>query len=361
MRNFVAEFLIAASLALPKRYGSAPMSDMVIDIESASTIEEEASELLSMCFGESYTPDLWVWKHVANPFGQSLVAVARKKGRMVGIRPLVRSAIRYGNGWVPAVQCVDSAVDAGCRRKGLFRKLNDLSLSKIDDTLVFNTPNEKSYPAYMKMGWRDVGGFARFFIPLSCRSTLNYLLRRVFSAPPKTNVRDAVEGLKKLEEIDASIPEDIDAVFESHAKSLREKIVLRLDSKWLAWRVAGPGRIPFLYYRKEGLLAIVFYVFRTNGMTGVRILDTFGNFKDWLQIRRGIRDFFRMLRKNRFDFVSFLCGAGNPFASCARTYLPVRKKTVNFVVNTARLKTFDKGPFLAPANWALMLGAFDYN
>lgn len=107
------------------------------------------------------TPELFNWKHIHNPFGRSLILVAEVDGRIAGVRAFMRWDLTTGNG--DTVRCgraVDTATHPDFQGMGIFRKLTMAALDLAKEhgiDLIFNTPNEKSAPGYLKMGWSEVG------------------------------------------------------------------------------------------------------------------------------------------------------------------------------------------------------------
>ena len=106
--------------------------------------------------------DFFAWKHDQNPFGRSpaWVAVA-PDGELVGLRVFLRWDFRLPNGASRrAVRAVDTATHPDWQGRGIFTRLTtgalpDLEHQGID--MVFNTPNDKSRPGYLKMGWQQIG------------------------------------------------------------------------------------------------------------------------------------------------------------------------------------------------------------
>lgn len=105
------------------------------------------------------TEAFWKWKHLDNPFGNSygLCAWDRQEKELMSLRMLMRWAFDTPSGKIiKAVRAVDTVTRPGCRRKKLFTRLtmkaiHDLSAEGVQ--FIFNTPNEKSLPGYLKMGW----------------------------------------------------------------------------------------------------------------------------------------------------------------------------------------------------------------
>ena len=107
------------------------------------------------------TPELWAWKHSLNPFGESIVFIAEKQGRVAGVRAMMRwQMLTPGGGLLGCLRAVDTATHPEFERQGIFRRLTNtvLEVARSEGVhLVFNTPNDKSASGYLSMGWQEVG------------------------------------------------------------------------------------------------------------------------------------------------------------------------------------------------------------
>lgn len=136
-----------------------------------SMVQREATDsdiptiisLLKASLGESLLPKseaYWRWKHVNNPFGVSPVLVAEEDEKLIGVRAFMRWQWSNDRTSIEAIRAVDTATHPEYQGKGIFTKLTT-SLLKICEQrqldMVFNTPNEKSMPGYLKMGWKMAG------------------------------------------------------------------------------------------------------------------------------------------------------------------------------------------------------------
>jgi GNAT superfamily N-acetyltransferase len=124
----------------------------------AAALEWDPSEPNAAFFG---------WKHRDNPFGPSPTWVAVEDGRIVGVRAMMRWQLRRGGAIRSMVRAVDTATLPSHQGKGIFSRLTgqairDLAEQGVD--AVFNTPNDKSRPGYLKMGWQELGR-----VPVSVR------------------------------------------------------------------------------------------------------------------------------------------------------------------------------------------------
>ena len=141
--------------------------------EAASLTVREATDgdlpsvldLLQASLG--WVPDddyarFFAWKHHESPFGRSpaWVAVDPDAGdRVVGFRTFSRWRFDQGGVTVPAVRAVDTATHPDYQGRGIFSLLTRQALEALRDEgvgFVFNTPNDKSRPGYLKMGWQLV-------------------------------------------------------------------------------------------------------------------------------------------------------------------------------------------------------------
>jgi GNAT superfamily N-acetyltransferase len=104
---------------------------------------------------------LFRWKHLANPFGRSIAFVAELDGEIVGLRTFMRWRFhRAGTGGeVLAVRAVDTATSPIVQRRGIFSRLTTRALDAAESegvAFVFNTPNDRSLPGYLKLGWHQL-------------------------------------------------------------------------------------------------------------------------------------------------------------------------------------------------------------
>ena len=104
---------------------------------------------------------LFRWKHFESPFGRSPMWIASVGDRVIGLRTFLRWELRTPDAMrLVAVRAVDTATDPEHQGRGVFMRLTAGALDELRADgirLVFNTPNAKSLPGYLKMGWTTVG------------------------------------------------------------------------------------------------------------------------------------------------------------------------------------------------------------
>jgi GNAT superfamily N-acetyltransferase len=125
--------------------------------------EGEALALVEMALGRRPDPRnaaFFAWKHRQNAFGPSPAWVALEDDRIVGFRTLMRWEFDTRQGPILAVRAVDTATHPDHQGRGIFSALTQRAVAELRAEgvhFVFNTPNDKSRPGYLKMGWQPVG------------------------------------------------------------------------------------------------------------------------------------------------------------------------------------------------------------
>lgn len=146
-------------------------------LTTRSLVESDLDEILDLMrssLGESgllkRTPEMFAWKHFKNPFGRSIGLVAESSGgEIVGLRTFMRWELSTpGRERLRCIRAVDTATHPEFQRQGIFRRLTEeaIEMARADGVhLVFNTPNSKSKPGYLKMGWLEVGAIGALLRP----------------------------------------------------------------------------------------------------------------------------------------------------------------------------------------------------
>ncbi len=189
------------------------------------------------------TPGFFRWKHLESPFGRSFMLVAETDGRIVGLRAFMRWQLRAGNRLIQAVVAVDTATHPHFQGRGIFTRLTREALRRLpaEADLVFNTPNEKSLPGYLKMGWRVVG---KVPVGLRVRRPIRFATRAMSrrSGGPADGV--APPGAEPVSEIIRDEGRVSDLLASAFAPERR--LATPRDFQYLKWRY---GSAPLLDYR----------------------------------------------------------------------------------------------------------------
>jgi GNAT superfamily N-acetyltransferase len=188
-------------------------------------------------------PEFFRWKHLDGPFGPSFMLVAADGDRLVGLRAFMRWRFAAGGRTVRAARAVDTATHPDYQGRGIFKRLTlallDAVAGEVD--LVFNTPNDKSGPGYLRMGWREVG---RVPVAVRVRRPLRLLARGRGRGPGgEPAAAPAVRA-----EPAAAVLEDGDQVAALLARepAAPSRLSTPRDLAYLRWRY---GAAPLLGYR----------------------------------------------------------------------------------------------------------------
>lgn len=156
-------------------------------IEVRRADDADLPEILELCrrslgWHDGDWEAMFRWKHFENPFGVSPMWVAVADGRIVGLRAFMRWQFEREGRVIKAVRAVDTATDPDFQGKGLFTLLTLTALPALRAEgvhMVFNTPNTKSRPGYLKMGWQDIGTLRPVLRPVRLRRLPKVLRSRV--------------------------------------------------------------------------------------------------------------------------------------------------------------------------------------
>lgn len=193
----------------------------------------EIVSLLKLSLGESLMPkseQFWRWKHVDNPFGHSPVLLAMNEGSIVGVRAFMRWAWQAENRRIEAVRAVDTATHPDFQGKGIFSKLTKALLTRCQELniqMVFNTPNEKSKPGYLKMGWKEAG---RVPVTIKVRSPFRIAAGLISGEGTPGNMPGPGGDLRMLEH--PAVP----ALLDRHFENQKRWTVTPVSQRYLLWR-----------------------------------------------------------------------------------------------------------------------------
>jgi GNAT superfamily N-acetyltransferase len=223
---------------------------------------EEVLALMRTSLGEPpllrRTPELFRWKHVENPFGRSIALVAVEDRQIVGLRTFMRWDLTTPDGEVlRGVRAVDTATHPDYQRRGIFRRLTEecveiATAEGID--LVFNTPNERSKPGYLKMGWREIGPIGGLVRPSV------HVLRKVESGS-----LDPSSFLRNARPAGGPLPDDRPAL----------GIRTPRTPEYNTWRFGSHPSARYYFASAEGSVAVV-RPNRRRGRPELVVADAFG-------------------------------------------------------------------------------------
>jgi GNAT superfamily N-acetyltransferase len=302
-------------------------------------------------------PEMFRWKHLDSPFGQSYLLVAECDGRLIGLRALMRWRFMAGHTIVEAARAVDTATHPDYQGRGVFSRLTRAALEMMagDIDLIFNTPNGKSGPGYLKMGWHEVGR-----VPVSVRARrplrlLGGLLGR--SEPGPVPPAPAVPAAQVLERGGLLLPLlEREAVERGRvAAGAVPRLVTPRSLAYLRWRY---GAAPLLGYRavteeRDGRLAgmAIFRVRPRGRLWEATVAEVLAGGDDAVAARL-LR---RVSQVAMVDHLTFHATPGSPLARAALRAGFVRSPAgITLVANPLRPDLLPDPT--RPRAWALSLG-----
>lgn len=212
---------------------------MSVDIRRAEPDDlTRILRLLEVCLGWGTEPvyrSFFEWKHRDNTFGASPAWVAVDGEQIVGLRILMRWEFDRGSDVVRAVRAVDTATHPEYQGQGIFSRLTRAAIDELAEqgvAFVFNTPNDKSRPGYLKMGWHVIERLPVQVRPLSIAGLTRILRARTAAgrwSEPSRAGDAAAEVLRER----ASIVQLLGTRVPS------DRIRTRLSPEYLEWRYAG--------------------------------------------------------------------------------------------------------------------------
>jgi GNAT superfamily N-acetyltransferase len=233
--------------------------------------------LLQASLGESLlkkSPEIWNFKHVDNPFGESTVLVAEEDSALIGVRAFMTWQWQLGNQVWNAYRAVDTATHPKHQGKGIFKKLTLQALDLVQqngDCFVFNTPNDQSRPGYLKMGWQEVGKIKVALVPV-----FFYAFPNLFS---KMKIENTISPLQ------------LEALCKIHNRELAINNVLFTpkSTSYLKWRYEENSLQTYFVYSTPDCY-VAMYVKKNRFFKELRVVEIIGDhdFKIKKNIRKAI-------------------------------------------------------------------------
>lgn len=227
--------------------------------------EESVLRLLAGTLG--WLPDghhaaFFAWKHRDNPFGPSPAWVATAGGAVIGFRTFLRWDLVRAGEVVRTVRAVDTATDPAHQGQGVFSRLTLHGLDALRDegiAFVFNTPNDRSRPGYLKMGWHALGRVPVAVRPRTPASLVRMATARRPAAMWSTPCQAGVPAADALAD-----GASVEALLRSRSTAA---LSTNRSPEYLRWRYAGFGPLGYraLLLGPEGSDGVALFRLRQRG------------------------------------------------------------------------------------------------
>lgn len=277
---------------------------------------ERIMELVRTSLGDGpipRDPAYWAWKHHMNPFGASPVLLAEAGGEIVGLRVFMRWQWRSGAKLLHAVRAVDTATHPRWQGRGIFTRLTQALVQRMREEgvhFIFNTPNAKSRPGYLKMGWSAVGRTDIWIRPIRVSRVARILLGRNRDDEKVVVPADLPGSASNLDALcdDPRLPSLLE-----YTDRMR-RLTTSLTPEYLRWRYRW---IPGFTYRtsyeldRNGSAAAIYRFRKQRGLTELRICQLLvGSGRQ--SMRTAISVVRRLAKENGADYVSAMAAPETP-------------------------------------------------
>lgn len=233
------------------------------------------------------TIEYWKWKHLRNPFGESDVLLAYDDNVLVGVRAFMNWTWCKSGSELKSVRAVDTVTHPEYQGRGVFKKLTLQLLDecrKADISLVFNTPNDKSAPGYLKMGWSTAG---KLPVHISFKKPFNIIGNRI-------------KNRGTIEFVSLSNPKfALDLRNFSGDVNSKSIWTTQRSKEFILWRYK---EVPIVHYYSliHKSAFIIFRLKKGSLGTEARVVDAFGDNKD------KIAGLVKIWREVSFDYMTIV-------------------------------------------------------
>ncbi|WP_051205228.1 GNAT family N-acetyltransferase [Salinimicrobium xinjiangense] len=266
----------------------------------------EIVEVLKASLGEDQlelSEEVWRYKHINNPFGKSIVLLAEENKKIIGVRALMRWQWQKEEKVFSALRAVDTATHPEHQGKGIFKKLTlqAVEIAKKEGVhFIFNTPNDKSRPGYLKMGWSEVNKI-KIGLKVPLNSFWKITQKRVSYSISLRSTDNKIQSL---------------CTFWNRSQKDREKIFTPKSREFLRWRYEINPLQQYEVFASDDFY-IAFYVKNRKGIKELRIADCIhGKGKEGEKnVRKELNRFSQIFNAQFISFSPSLMSPGVPSIS----------------------------------------------
>jgi len=121
--------------------------------------KDRLMDLFRKSFGSNMSAELWEWKYLQNPSGQSEVVVATDNGNIVGARPFLYCDMWLADKRIKTAQHCDTMVHPDYQNQGIFNRMGQFAIQHLRETghtLSYGFPALTSQRGFAHQGYTKV-------------------------------------------------------------------------------------------------------------------------------------------------------------------------------------------------------------
>lgn len=204
-------------------------------------------------------------KHYNNPDRvENPISFYKENNIVLGMNGFLGMHLSIQNSIWKVAQSCESAVLPSARGKGIFTKIQkqaENELGKEGIGMLIGVPNDQSAPGFVKLGWKEIGTFHTFVLPIkignSCKipilkSILNILNLIYFGLFNRSNGQIQVSN--SLEEIQCYLSGKID----------NSKIFFTRELDNLKWKIESSNLKYLCFKEGDKIVGVVIYYIKEN-------------------------------------------------------------------------------------------------
>lgn len=235
--------------------------------------------------------DWFNWKFFCNPYGESYSRVAlSESGEVAGFLSFSPQMVCCQKNKFRSCLSFETFVVSSFQKRGVFSKLCNLAMQDaLSDgvQLMFNFPNPKSAPGFIKMGWKSVGGLNMWIKPINKFKFISRLVINKGNLGPfmQKNIIFNNDEFSFNDYVKSSLPYIDDGKFKTDK-----------NYEYLKWRFLDNPIWKYNYYN-SGYFLFIFKQGIRQELSEIQIMDIIslgdGNYVKFCEGLSVISDFFR--------------------------------------------------------------------
>lgn len=341
-----------------------------INVRLATDADDEAvADLLGDAAPGNPKSDLEVlrWQYRSERFGPTITVVAELDGAVIGHYSAITVPLAVDGRPVRAARGVDIATAPAFQGHGVFRRVAAHLIATARDAgfeLIVSTPNDRSLPTLVSLGWTRAGDPQVFVLPVDGRALAERAPVPVPAAMAGLGVRALGLRRRSGPAVDVEVLDDLPEGFDDLLASSVARTGIVRSAEWWRWRYLDHPAAPYrlVAVRDAGSLTCVAAMSVRDDPDGryVQLLDLMALDRP---AARAVLDAAVVMAGQRG--AAAVVSAALPGSDQARVLrsaglIPVPRRIQPRPIHLAVADLTGRRPALATRRWAFSLGDQDH-